>query len=44
MSMGVREGNDALKKKLDEVIERHQPELTAILTSNGVLPNTPGLR
>jgi mxaJ protein len=37
MSMGVREGNDALKKKLDEVIEKHQAELTAILAESGVL-------
>ena len=37
MSMGVREGNDALKKRLDEVIEKHQAELTAILTGSGVL-------
>ena len=33
----VREGNDALKKRLDEVIEKHQAELTAILTGSGVL-------
>jgi len=37
MSMGVREGNDALKKKLDDVIEQHQAELTAILAESGVL-------
>jgi mxaJ protein len=37
MSMGVREGNDALKKRLDEVIETHNAELTSILTENGVL-------
>jgi len=30
MSMGVREGNDALKKRLDDVIEKHQAELTSI--------------
>jgi hypothetical protein len=36
MSMGVREGNEALKKRLDDVIEKHQAELTAILTENGV--------
>ncbi|MCU1335868.1 MAG: hypothetical protein JWO19_1449 [Bryobacterales bacterium] len=39
MSMGVREGNDALKKRLDDVIEKHQAELTSILTENGVLVN-----
>ena len=37
MSMGVREGNDALKKKLDDVIEKHQAELTAILTESGAI-------
>jgi mxaJ protein len=37
MSMGVREGNDALKKRLDEVIEKHQAELTSILTESGVM-------
>jgi len=37
MSMGVREGNDALKKRLDGVIETHLAELTAILTGSGVL-------
>jgi mxaJ protein len=37
MSMGVREGNDALKKRLDDVIEKHQAELTSILTENGLL-------
>ncbi len=37
MSMGVREGDEALKKRLDEVIERHQAELTSILTENGVI-------
>jgi mxaJ protein len=38
MSMGVREGNDVLKKRLDDVIEKHQAELTAILTESGVIP------
>ncbi|MBZ5676739.1 MAG: transporter substrate-binding domain-containing protein [Acidobacteriia bacterium] len=37
MSMGVREGNDALKKRLDEIIEKHQAELTSILADSGVL-------
>jgi len=36
MSMGVREGSEALKKRLDDVIEEHQAELTSILTGNGV--------
>jgi ABC-type amino acid transport substrate-binding protein len=36
MSMGVRMGDDALKNKLDEVIAKHQAELTAILSQNGV--------
>jgi hypothetical protein len=42
MSMGVRLGNDALKKRLDEVIEKHQAELTSILSENGVKLYTPG--
>jgi hypothetical protein len=37
MSMGVREGNVELKKRLDEVIEKHQAELTSILADSGVL-------
>jgi len=37
MSMAVREGNDALRKRLDEVIEQHQAELTSILTESGVM-------
>jgi hypothetical protein len=37
MSMGVREGNEALKKRLDDVIEKHQAELTSILNESGVL-------
>ena len=36
MSLAVREGNDALKKRLDAVIESHQAELTSILTAQGV--------
>lgn len=41
MSMGVRTGNDALKKRLDEVIANHQEELTAILTESGVMSYAP---
>lgn len=41
MSMGVRTGNDALKKRLDEVIASHQAELTSILTENGVMSSAP---
>jgi mxaJ protein len=41
MSMGVRNGNDALKKRLDDVIEHHQDELTAILKENGVMSFVP---
>jgi mxaJ protein len=41
MSMGVRAGDDALKKGLDDVIEKHQAELTSILTENGVMLYTP---
>ncbi len=36
MSMGVRHGNESLQKRLDEVIARHQAELTSILTQRGV--------
>jgi mxaJ protein len=47
MSMGVREGDELLKKQLDEVIGQHQAELTSILNDNGVRlyapqsPNSP---
>jgi mxaJ protein len=41
MSMGVRAGDDSLKKRLDDVIEMHQAELTSILTGNGVMLYTP---
>jgi mxaJ protein len=41
MSMGVREGDDALKKQLDDVIEQHHAELTSILNDNGVRLYTP---
>ena len=44
MSMGVREGDDALKKQLDEVIEQQQAKLTAILNDSGVrlyVPQSP---
>jgi mxaJ protein len=43
MAMGVRAGNDALKKRLDDVIANHQAELTAILTENGVMSYAPRL-
>jgi mxaJ protein len=36
MSMGVREGDEALQKALDDVITKHQDELTSILTQAGV--------
>jgi mxaJ protein len=41
MAMGVREGDEALKKQLDEIIASHQVELTAILNDNGVRLYTP---
>ena len=41
MSMGVRTGDDALKKRLDDVIARHQVELTSILTESGIKLFTP---
>jgi mxaJ protein len=42
MSMGVRAGDDTLKKRLDEVIAQHQVELTAILSKGGVKLYEPG--
>jgi mxaJ protein len=36
MSMGVRTGDDGLKKRLDDVIAKHQAELSSILTESGV--------
>jgi len=36
MSMGVREGDEALKKQLDEVIAQHQSELASTLDKSGV--------
>jgi len=41
MAMGVREGNEALRKKLDDVIEKQQAELTSILTEHCVMLFTP---
>src|ERR1700722_1291202 len=41
MSMGVRSGDDALKKTLDDVIANHQSELTAILAQSGVMSYAP---
>jgi mxaJ protein len=41
MSMGVRAGDDALKKRLDEVIVNHQAELTSILSESGVMSYAP---
>jgi mxaJ protein len=36
MSMGVRQGDEALRKRLDDAIARRQPEFTSILTQHGV--------
>lgn len=36
MSMGVRTGDDGLKKRLDDVIAKHQADLSSILTASGV--------
>jgi len=36
MSMGVREGDLAMKKRLDDLIEKHQAELTSILAQYGI--------
>jgi mxaJ protein len=41
MSMGVRHGDEALRKRLDQVILERQSELTAILTQYGVRLATP---
>ena len=41
MSMGVRQGNESLQKRLEEVIVKHQAELTSILTQHGVRLYTP---
>jgi mxaJ protein len=41
MSMGVRVNDEAMKKRLDDVIEKHQAELTSILTGSGVKLFTP---
>ncbi|HVR25617.1 MAG TPA: transporter substrate-binding domain-containing protein [Candidatus Polarisedimenticolia bacterium] len=41
MSMGVRDGDEALKNQLDEIIVNHQAELAAILKDNGVRLYTP---
>src|SRR5260370_4476978 len=37
MAMGVREGNEALRKRLDDVIEKEQAELASILREQGVM-------
>src|SRR5215471_7835846 len=37
MSMGVREGDESLRKRLDDVIARQQSELTSILREHGVI-------
>jgi len=41
ISMAVRQGDEALKKRLDQVILDHQSELTEILTQYGVKLYTP---
>jgi mxaJ protein len=41
MSMAVREGNDALQKRLDDVIAQHQAELTSVLSESGVMLYAP---
>ncbi len=46
MSMGVREGDDALKKQLDDAIAQHKAELKAVLDESGVslyVPQTPNV-
>ena len=41
MSMAVRTGNQAMKDKLDGVIEKHGPELASVLSRAGVTSFTP---
>jgi len=41
MSMGVRQRNESLQKRLDAVIAQHQSELTSILGEHGVRLYTP---
>ena len=41
MSMAVRMGDQALKKRLDDLIEKHQAELSSVLSQNGVKLYTP---
>jgi mxaJ protein len=41
MSMGVRHGDELLRKRLDDVIAGHQAELSSILTQHGVKLYTP---
>ena len=41
MSMGVRIGDDGMKKRLDDAIVKHQAELTSILSNSGVRLFTP---
>jgi mxaJ protein len=41
MSMAVREDDEALQKKIDDVIAKHQDELTMILSEQGVTLYTP---
>jgi len=41
MSMGVRQGDEPLRKRLDDVIARRQSELTSILAQHGVKLYTP---
>jgi mxaJ protein len=45
VSMGVRQGDEALKNRLDDVISKHESEITALLANFGVKlykPNVPG--
>ena len=44
MSMGVREGDTVLKKRLDDVIEKHQAEFTTILREHGVMTPAQGAK
>jgi mxaJ protein len=41
MSMGIRRDDEALRKRLDDVIAKRQQEITSILTQHGVKLYTP---
>ena len=40
-SMGVKKGNEALKKQLEEALDRRQTEIAQILNDYGRAPSRP---